>query len=105
MRTNPIAQTVDAEITAMMPSQRACVAEKQVRNTLSNGPRRAQSNGIFPEYSATCGHTSVAGDMMVSRKGTGQTVKQGGTADHCTASVLVSSLAEEKSFCRGRFCF
>ena len=27
-----------------MPSQRACVAENQVRNKLSNGPRRVQSN-------------------------------------------------------------
>ena len=28
----------------MMPLQRACDAENQVRNKLSNGPRRAQSN-------------------------------------------------------------
>ncbi len=28
----------------MMPLQRACVAESQVRNKLSNGPLRAQSN-------------------------------------------------------------
>jgi len=27
----------------MMPLQRACGAEMQVRNKLSNGPRRAQS--------------------------------------------------------------
>ena len=32
----------------MMPLQRACDAEMQVRNKLSNGPRRAQSNGISP---------------------------------------------------------
>ena len=36
----------------MMPLQRACGAESQVRNKLSNGPLRAQSNGK-PEYSAT----------------------------------------------------
>ncbi len=29
----------------MMPLQRACGAESQVRNKLSNGPPRAQSNG------------------------------------------------------------
>ncbi len=29
-----------------MPSQRACAAESQARNTLSNGPLRAQSNGV-----------------------------------------------------------
>ena len=31
----------------MMPLQRACDAENQVRNKLSNGPRRAQSNGTI----------------------------------------------------------
>ncbi|MBQ8895162.1 MAG: hypothetical protein IJ043_12235, partial [Clostridia bacterium] len=40
---NSIVQTVEAEITAMMPLQRACGAESQVRNKLSNGPLRAQS--------------------------------------------------------------
>ena len=30
----------------MMPLQRACDAENQARNTLSNGPLRAQSNVI-----------------------------------------------------------
>ena len=51
----------------MMPLQRACVAENQVRNKLSNGPLRVQSNVIlFTEYSATCWHTSVVGDMLVS---------------------------------------
>ena len=42
----------------MMPLQRVRVAESRMRNKLANGP--------FPEYSATCGHTSVAGDMLVS---------------------------------------
>lgn len=38
----------------MMPLQRACGAESQVRNKLSNGPLRAQSNVIsITEYSAT----------------------------------------------------
>ena len=48
-----IIQTVEAEITAMMPLQRTCGAESQVRNKLSNGPLRAQSNVIFTKYSAT----------------------------------------------------
>ncbi len=43
MRFKLIFQTVEAEITAMMPLQRACVGESQVRNKLSNGPLRAQS--------------------------------------------------------------
>lgn len=33
----------------MMPLQRACGAESQVRNKLSNGPLRVQSNGIFSQ--------------------------------------------------------
>ena len=37
-----------------MPVQRTRVAESRVRNKLSNGPLRAQSNVIFvTEYSAT----------------------------------------------------
>ena len=40
-------QTVDAEITAMMPLQRACDAENQARNKLSNGPLRAQSKVLL----------------------------------------------------------
>ena len=48
----------------MMPIQRARGAESRVRNKLSNGPLRAQSNaGVPAEYSVTCWHTSVAGDM------------------------------------------
>ncbi len=49
MWTNSIFQTVEAEITAAMTLQRACGAENQARNTLSNGPLRVQSNGIFPQ--------------------------------------------------------
>ena len=37
----------------MMPLQRARGAESRVRNKLSNGPLRAQSNVIITEYSAT----------------------------------------------------
>ena len=38
-------ETVEAEITAIMPLQRVrSVAESRVRNKLSNGPLRAQSN-------------------------------------------------------------
>ncbi len=37
----------------MMPLQRARDAENRVRNKLSNGPLRAQSNVIFTKYSAT----------------------------------------------------
>ena len=38
----------------MMPVQRTRIAESRVRNMLSNGPLRAQSNVTFvTEYSAT----------------------------------------------------
>ena len=37
----------------MMPLQRVRVAESRMRNKLSNGPLRAQSNVRFTEYSAT----------------------------------------------------
>ena len=40
----------------MMPLQRVRVAESRMRNKLANGPLRVQSNGCFPEYSATCGY-------------------------------------------------
>ena len=40
-------QTVDAEITAVMPLQRVCGGEIQARNELSNGPLRAQSKEVF----------------------------------------------------------
>ena len=33
----------------MMPLQRACAGESQVRNKLSNGPLRVQSNGRFSQ--------------------------------------------------------
>ena len=64
-----------------MPLQRARDAESRVRNKLSNGPLRAQSKAVWAEYSATCGHMSVAGDMLVSRLSARLTaVNQGGTA-------------------------
>ena len=67
----------------MMPLQRACGAESRARNKLSNGPLRAQSKTSV-KYSATCGHTSVAGGMLVLRQAHGViAVNQGGTADKC----------------------
>ena len=50
-----------------MPLQRVCDAEKQARNTGSNGPRRVQGTEN-PEYSATRWDASVPGDMLVSCK-------------------------------------
>ena len=96
-------QTVEAEITAKVPSQRARVAESRVRSRSSNGPLRAQSNawGSRAEYSATCWHTSVAGGMMVPCEGHGLTaVNQGGTADKKFYSSLTEAI-----FLSGAFVF
>ena len=101
----------------MMPVQRTRDAESRVRNKLSNGPLRVQSNAFYAKYSATCWHTSVAGNMLVFRKGqrilfqiifavsvllgfAGKfSLKQGGTADNVS---LYSSLTES-DFCQGLF--
>ncbi len=53
----------------MMPLQRTCGAESQVRNKLSNGPLRAQSKEqdfLVPSILRRCRQTSFAGDMLVS---------------------------------------
>ena len=55
-----------------MPPQRTCGAEKQARNKLSNGPRRAQSNELTDtgnRFRVFCDarQASYAGDMEVSR--------------------------------------
>ena len=63
IHVNLIIQTVEAEITITMPLQRACVAESQVRNKLSNGPLRAQSNVVSQSILRRCRQTSFAGDM------------------------------------------
>ena len=45
----------------MMPIQRTRDAESRVRNKLSNGPRRVQSNAFYAKYSATCGIRQLPG--------------------------------------------
>ena len=62
-----IPQTVEAEITAVMPSQRACDAENQARYTLSNGPLRVQQNAFYAQsILQRVGIRQLPGDMMVS---------------------------------------
>ena len=81
-----INQTVEAEITATMPSQRAQGAEIWVRNKLSNGPRRAQSKAkCFAEYSATLQADVICRGyvgILLSAQPFWD-VNQGGTADKC----------------------
>ena len=76
-----IPQTVEAEITAVMPSQRACDAENQARYTLSNGPLRVQRNAFYAQsILQRVGIRQLPGICRYSAKRTVQTVKQGGTA-------------------------
>ncbi len=54
----------------MMPLQRACDAESQVRNKLSNGPLRAQSNGntrVFCDVSAYVSCQGYVGILLSAR--------------------------------------
>ena len=87
----------------MMPLQRAWDAESQVRNKLSNGPLRAQSNGISRVFCDAVGKRITAGDMLVSRTSAQVfPVNQGGTAD----SVLnYSSLTDKFFSVKGVFVF
>ena len=65
----------------MMPLQRTRGAESQVRNKLSNGPLRVQSNGISQSILQRVGIRQLPGICWYPAKCTGHTVNQGGTAD------------------------
>ena len=65
----------------MMPLQRACGAESQVRNKLSNGPLRVQSNGVSQSILQRVGIRQLPGICWYPAKRTGHSVNQGGTAD------------------------
>ena len=56
-------------------------AESQVRNKLSNGPLRVQSNGISQSILQRVGIRQLPGICWYPAKRTGHTVNQGGTAD------------------------
>lgn len=66
-----------------MPLQRACDAESQARNTLSNGPLRARGNvGLHRVFRDVAGRRHLPGICWYPAKCTGHTVNQGGTADN-----------------------
>lgn len=48
-----------------MPLQRACDAESQVRNKLSNGPQRAQSNENIKVYCDMMAYVSCRGYVSI----------------------------------------
>ena len=60
-----VIKTVEAEIKSIMPLQRVCIAEKQARNNLANGPQRVQSNAFFAKYTVTCGIRKLPRGMLV----------------------------------------
>ena len=65
-----------------MRAQRARAGESRTEMQFAKWTAEGAVKGLLPEYSATCGHTSVAGDMMVSCKAHGEIpVNQGGTAE------------------------
>ena len=67
----------------MMPLQRACDAENQAGNKLSNGPRRAQSNVFLHRvFCDVAGRRHLPGICRYPAKRTAHTVNQGGTADN-----------------------
>ena len=66
----------------MMPLQRACGGGSQVRNKLSNGPLRAQSNGFSQSILRRCRQAyKCRGYVGILLKCMGFPVNQGGTAD------------------------
>ena len=91
----------------MMPLQRACDAESQVRNKLSNGPLRAQSNVIFTEYSATLqAGVILPGICWYPAKCTVIPWIQGGTADCVVLFIEVrDSSLTDRSILSGTFFY
>ena len=72
-----------------MPLQRVCDAEKQARNTGSNGPRRVQGNGESGVFCNALGCVSSRGYVGILQSGIARglyiaspAMKQGGTADN-----------------------
>jgi len=72
----------------MMPLQRARGAEMRVRNKLSNGPLRVQSNGLSQSILQRVGIRQLPGICWYPAKCTGHAVNQGGTADSVVQQLL-----------------
>ncbi len=51
-----------------MRAQRVREGESRVEMQSAKWTAEGAVIGLLPEYSATCGHTSVAGDMLLSRR-------------------------------------
>ena len=100
-------QTVEAEITAPMPPQRARDAGIRVRNTMSNGPLRVRRNRDFPAVFRNVLPASEARDVLASVEEYGDfhetAVKQGGTAD--LAEHLLIRPWQKNTSVQGLFLF
>ena len=93
-----IRETVDAEITAGMPFQRARVAESRVRNSLSNGPRRAQSNVHAQSILRRLGTREWPWSVFALRKGHG-------FCHECKVAPRINDLFVLDRTLSGTFCF
>lgn len=76
-----ISSSKPEKLITIMSLQRACGAERQVRNRLPNRALRAQSNVLCTEYSATLQADIICRGCWYPAKGTASAVKHGGTAD------------------------
>ena len=86
-----------------MRAQRVRAGESRAEMQFTKWTAEGAVKGRCPEYSATCGHTSVAGDMLVSRRVYGETVNQGGTAEIILYEFTV--LDRIVIFCQGLFLY
>ena len=65
-----------------MRAQRVREAESRIEMQVAKWTAEGTVKRLWPEYSVTCRHTSVAGDMLVSYRAHGSVpVNQGGTAE------------------------
>lgn len=99
-----------------MPLQRVCDAEKQARNTGSNGPRRVQGNGESGVFCNALGCVSSRGYVGILQSGIAHglyiaspAMKQGGTADNAFIRPWQRTFSLSGTFlrvwncCRGDF--
>ena len=84
----------------MMPLQRACDAENQARNKLSNGPLRAQSNDYPKVFCDVVGRRHLPGICWYPASAQVTAVNQGGTADKC---IYIYSVLDRGIFLSGAF--
>lgn len=73
-------ETDEAEITVVVHFQRVRAGVSRIERRVSNGPLRVRRKEGNRQVFRNVWHTLVAGDMSVSCKVHGASMKQGGTA-------------------------